>query len=69
MVKRRTCKVLVTLSYPDGVTAAQARREARTLINENCAFALDYGAVKVRQMQPVKSGVTPAHAAWRQGRT
>lgn len=36
--KRKTVRMVVEVSCPGWLTAAQARREVRTLINEQCFF-------------------------------
>jgi len=38
MAKRKTTSAKVTFTYPDWMTAAQARREVRTLINNQSNY-------------------------------
>jgi hypothetical protein len=58
---RKAVTMLVTVTVPRGLTAAQARREVRTLINEQCNYldsvpgTWDEVTVKVRQIKAVKS--------------
>lgn len=58
MPKRRTCRVLVTLSYAARddygrpITAAMARRELRTRVNELCCYSLEEADVRVRAAKP-----------------
>lgn len=61
-MKRKTITVLVTLSYaPKGgdygqrITAAMARRELRTRVNDLCCYSLDESDVRVRKMQAVRA--------------
>lgn len=49
--KRRTIQVVVTLSYADHVSAAEARRELRTRVNDGCCYSHDQEDVRVRKMQ------------------
>jgi hypothetical protein len=59
-MKRKTVRMLVTVTVPAKLTAAQARREVRTLINEQCNY-LDFDEpVRVRSCSPVRRGVMEA---------
>lgn len=50
--KKKTVKVLVTLSIPKNMTPAQARREMRYLVNEGCGFLENAGEIiRVRKME------------------
>lgn len=49
---RKTVWVMVKLSVPVTMSAAAARLEARTLINDACTYYADPGDVKARAVQP-----------------
>lgn len=49
---RRYLKITLTVSLAPGVTAAQARREVRTRVNDLCCYSLDEGEVRVQKMIP-----------------
>lgn len=61
MRKRKQVTMSVTVSVPSWMTAAQARREVRTLINDQCNFLssgpMELGwpgvDVKARQVRPI----------------
>ena len=59
--KRKQITMSVTISAPGWMTAAQARRKVRTLINEQWGY-MNHGpdhadlAVRTRAVRPVKSG-------------
>jgi hypothetical protein len=42
--RRKEVSMTVTVSVPHWMTAAQARREVRTLINHQCGYLIDGGA-------------------------
>ncbi len=44
MKKRKQIPMLILISVPGDMTAAEARREVRTLINHQSNFATFYGA-------------------------
>ena len=48
--RRRRVRVTVELSLAPGVTAAQARRELRTRVNDLCCYSLEEGEVRVAKM-------------------
>lgn len=54
MAKRKIVTMLVTVSVPSGTTAAEARREVRTLINNQSNYSLDFDEVKCRQIKPAR---------------
>lgn len=54
MSKRKTVTMLLTVSVPSDMTAAEARREVRTLINNQTTWAADEGDVKVRKLKGVR---------------
>lgn len=54
--KKKTIQLLVTVSVPADMTAADARREVRYLINDQANYMADYGDVKAR-----KVGGIPKH--------
>ncbi|MBU0801395.1 MAG: hypothetical protein KKA05_10410 [Alphaproteobacteria bacterium] len=47
--KRKLIKVTLVLSVAPGVTKAQAKREVRTRVNEECCYILDNEDVRVRK--------------------
>lgn len=57
MAKRKRLTMLVTVSVPDDLTAAEARREVRTLINHQSGWLsrLEEGDVKAISVKPVKT--------------
>lgn len=54
MRTRKRIPMLVTVSVPVGMTAAEARREVRTLITEQCNWRADSDDVKAIAVRPVK---------------
>lgn len=56
--RRKTVTMLVTVSVPVDMPAWEARREVRTLINEqsNWSGEWDQGDVKVRRLRAAKNG-------------
>lgn len=68
MTKRKTVTMLVTVSAPArasfptatgfyaerAVTPADIRREVRSLINDQCNYALDEGEVRVLRIAPAR---------------
>lgn len=50
--KRKTIRVMATLSVAPHVSAAEARRELRTRVNEGCCWFYDEEDVRVRQAKP-----------------
>lgn len=50
--KRKQIAMLVVVSVPEGMTAAQARREVRTLITDQCNWSADEGSVKAIKVAP-----------------
>jgi hypothetical protein len=53
MSKRKQITMIVTVSVPNDMTPIEARREVRTLINEQCNYSADYGEVKVKSVKPI----------------
>jgi hypothetical protein len=51
-MKHKYVTMVVTVAVPAGQTAAWARKEVRTLINEQCGFHSDPGDVKVGSIRP-----------------
>ena len=50
---RKTVRMLVTVTVPDELSEAHARREVRTLINDHSHYlSLDEGDIKVRSVKP-----------------
>jgi hypothetical protein len=54
MAARKKVTMLLTVSVPREMSPADARREVRSLVNEQCNYSADYGAVKVRGLRPAK---------------
>ncbi len=59
--KRKTIKVVVTLSYgaesgtwSGPVTVAQAKRELRSRVNDLCCYSRDESEVRVRKVERFK---------------
>lgn len=54
--KRRTAVLLVTVSYDPKLTAAEVRREVRTLVNEqsNYLCKVNDGDLRVRKIKPAR---------------
>lgn len=50
----KTVTMLVTVSVPMEMSASDARREVRTLVNEQCNYAAEPEDVKVRGIRPAK---------------
>ena len=48
--KRRVVDMIVKVSVPMGCTAKEARREVRTLINQQCNYRLDYNEIRVKKI-------------------
>lgn len=61
--KRKALTMSVTVTVPHWMTAAQARREVRSLINDQCGYMIDGGpqndyadaTVKARTVTPNRS--------------
>lgn len=47
-MNRKIVRMLVSVTVPDAMSAAQARLEVRTLIGERTNFFADEGAIKVK---------------------
>ena len=54
----KTMRVLVTLIVPRDMTAIQARREVRTLINDQSHYAADPGDVRARKVSGAPIDIT-----------
>ena len=55
MVKtRKQVTMLVTVSIPVDYSAADARREVRSLVSEQCNYSMDYDEVKLIGVKPAK---------------
>ena len=52
--KRKTLAMTVTVSVPAEMTAAQARKEVRSLIGDQCNYAADYEDVRVRSVKAAR---------------
>lgn len=50
--RKKILRMLIEVSVPRNMTAIQARREVRTLINEQCNYAADYGDVRAAKVGP-----------------
>jgi hypothetical protein len=51
-MRRKTVTMVVTFSIPAEHSPAWARKEVRTLINEQCGFHSDPGDLKLRHIRP-----------------
>lgn len=58
MSKRKTMTMILTVTVPAEMSAAHARLEVRTLINEQCNYSAESGDVKVRQLRPARKPKT-----------
>lgn len=54
MKKRKKITMLLTVTVPREMSAAQARREVRTLVSEQCNYSADEGDVKAIGCRPAK---------------
>lgn len=63
---RKTVTMVLTVSVPVDMSAAEARREVRTLVNEQCNYSADEGDVKVRQLRPALAAQEPQHLRLKQ---
>lgn len=55
MKKRKQITMLVTLTVPTVMRAAAARREVRSLVNEQCFWGYwEAGDIKVHSIKPAK---------------
>lgn len=55
MPKRKTVTMLLKVSVPAGTSAADARREVRTLVNDQCNYWLDPEDVRVQSLKPYRN--------------
>ena len=53
--KRKHIEMRLTISVPNDMKTSQARREIRSLINEQCNYTAEYGDVKVRKISSAGS--------------
>lgn len=54
MKRRKKVTMLVTVSVPVAMTAAQARREVRSLVTDQCNYAADPDEVKAVKVRATK---------------
>lgn len=54
--KKKSHYVLVRVSAPGDMSAADVRREVRTLINEQCNYSADVGDIRAASVTPVPKG-------------
>lgn len=54
--KRKILRLVVVVTVPSGMTAAQARREVRTLINDQTTYYADPRDVLARSVRPLMMG-------------
>lgn len=52
---RKRVTMLVTVSIPADYSAADARREVRSLVAEQCNYAMDSAELKLISVRPSKS--------------
>jgi len=57
MTKRKTLRMVVTVTVPIGMSASQARLEVRTLINDQTTYYADHGDVKARGVRALPRDV------------
>ena len=55
MKTRKTVTMLVTVTVPKEWSAADARREVRTLVTEQCFYAADEGDMTRVSVKPAKA--------------
>lgn len=55
---RKIVTMALTVSVPSTMTAREARREVRSLINDQCNWSADPGDVKVRKLTPPRPSET-----------
>ena len=53
---KKTHHVLVRITAPDDMPAAQVRREVRYLINDQCNDSADEGDLRAAKVSPVPKG-------------
>lgn len=56
MAKHKTHYVLIRVTAPDDMPAAQVRREVRSLINDQCNYSANEGDLRVTKVLPVPQG-------------
>lgn len=54
--KKKSHYVLVRVTAPDDMRAADVRREVRTLINEQCNYSADPGDIRAAAVTPAPKG-------------
>lgn len=54
MKRRKKVTMIVTVTVPATMTAAQARREVRCLITNQCNYSADADEVKAIKVRPAK---------------
>lgn len=52
---RKRVTMLVTISIPAGYSVADARREVRSLVAEQCNYSMDDAELKLISVRPAKS--------------
>ena len=57
MQKRKKITMEVSVFVPVDMSARDARREVRTLINERCNFSAEYDDIKATAVKPMKASV------------
>ncbi|MBS4016809.1 MAG: hypothetical protein KGZ68_01110 [Dechloromonas sp.] len=55
--RRKLVTMLVTVSVNPDMCARDARREVRTLVNEQCNYRWDPEDIRVRSVEPVRAEV------------
>lgn len=55
--RRKLVTMLVTVSVNPDMSAAEARREVRTLVNDQCNYSWDQEDIRVRSVKPVRAEV------------
>ncbi len=59
MPRKKVHHVLVRVSAPSDLSAAEVRREVRTLINEQANWAADHGDVRAQKVAPAPKALLP----------
>jgi hypothetical protein len=55
MKRRKEVSLLVRVTVPASMTKAEAAREVRTLISDQCNYAADYDDVRVKACRSIEA--------------
>ena len=53
MAKKQTHFIMIKVSAPPELTAAEVRREIRALVNDQCNYSADEGDIRVQKASAV----------------